>query len=81
MLAVIATTCSPSSSNLNLNPEVSKPTIKLILSRRNIQPMAQCGALPFWGDAFTLVLSPSSSLRAFNTRHRGSPPSRTRSIS
>jgi hypothetical protein len=25
---------------LNLNPEVSKPTIKLILSRRNIQSMA-----------------------------------------
>jgi hypothetical protein len=25
---------------LNLNPEVSKPTIKLILSRRNVQPMA-----------------------------------------
>ena len=25
---------------LNLDPEVSKPTIKLILSRRNVQPMA-----------------------------------------
>jgi hypothetical protein len=25
---------------LNLNPEVSKPTIKLILSRSNVQPMA-----------------------------------------
>jgi hypothetical protein len=25
---------------LNLNPEVSKPTIKLILSRRNVQPVA-----------------------------------------
>jgi hypothetical protein len=39
---------------LDLNPEVSKPTIKLILSRRNVQPMAHAAHSPFSGDAFTL---------------------------
>jgi hypothetical protein len=33
---------------LNLNPEVSKPTIKLILSRRNVQPMAHAAHSLFW---------------------------------
>src|ERR1700727_195835 len=32
---------------LNLNPEVSKPTIKLILSRRNVQPMAHAAHFLF----------------------------------
>ena len=35
--------------DLNLNPEVSKPTIKLILSRRNIQPVTHFSPHSYFG--------------------------------